>query len=339
MAFLRPTRFRLLLVGLCFALAAAEALTRLSIGSDAPSLLSHPSRYGDPLCDDSYWALQNRLASTQTVTTPLTRHPTLGWTLDPATTNVLGGAEQPEVWSTTAPRLGLFGDSFVQGTTPVAQRLGVQLQNRHGSVQVLSFAVGGYGLDQTILSLAAHLPDLAGGDAIIGVMLTDIDRCILNFRDAPKPRFSIDNGALVLQLDHMSQQPKPPISMIYSWLKNGALNQVIAALDLKKPDCRQPEKRALTQALIARAARDCTRHNVRCSVLLMPHKEAYQTSPGWRSEVLTLAAKSNGLAVIDMGQRWPKEGLNLNAVYQVDRHPSAVANRVMATAILDHLRP
>ena len=102
----------LVFLSACSALVMAEMLSRLAIGSSAPTLISDPVNYADPLCEDAYWALQQRHAP-KTRVQPFARHDTLGWTLVPAHTNALGASQYPVIWSNAAPRIGLFGDSFV----------------------------------------------------------------------------------------------------------------------------------------------------------------------------------------------------------------------------------
>jgi hypothetical protein len=332
-------RGALVLLGIGSALVMAEVLGRLAIGTHAPALISDPVNYADPLCDDAYWALRQRHAS-KTRERPFTHHDTLGWTLDPAHTNALGASQRPAVWSEAAPRLGMFGDSFVQGTTAADARLAVQLQTQIPAAQVLGYGVGGYGLDQIVLSLEAQLSTLMGGEAVVGVMLTDIDRSILHYRDGPKPWFSLDAGVLDLHVDHLGSEtaePQGPRSHFFGWIVHGAWPQLRALLGRPRPDCSVVEKTALTHALIGRAAASCAAHQVRCTLLTFPHIEAFQAPHGWRMEALVQAAAENGMPARDAGSIWTAAGLQAADIYGPDRHPSPAANAAVARALAQTL--
>ena len=122
----------------------------------------------------------------------------MGWAIRPDHLNGLGAWKSPPVWSSSAPRLGVFGDSFVQWYHPDGQHLADHLQDQLPELQVLGYGVGGYGLDQIVLSMEAQLPQLEGGHAVLGIMIMDLDRAILHFRHGPKPWFSLEHGTLTL---------------------------------------------------------------------------------------------------------------------------------------------
>jgi hypothetical protein len=153
--------------------------------------------------------------------------------------------------------VGLFGDSFVHGSTMDGERLADHLQADLSEIQVLGFGVGGYGLDQIVLSLEERLQDLQGNQAVIGIMLMDLDRTVLRFRDAPKPWFSLKEGALTLHTEHLSgepQWPSGPASLLFAWMEHGAFRQVAARFDRQRVDCAVDKKSQIAEALIARAA-------------------------------------------------------------------------------------
>lgn len=333
----RMQRLGLILLGLAGCALLGEALTRGALGSSAPPLLSDPSSYADPLCEDAYWALRQKA---ETQETPLSRHARLGWTLHPDHLNTLGAWKSPPVWSQTAPRLGVFGDSFVQGTTLDGQRLTDHLQAGLPKLQVLGYGVGGYGLGQIVLSMEAHLPKLKGDQAVLGIMLMDLDRSILHFRDGPKPWFSVEERALTLHTDHIDgaeELPAGPRSTFLAWMKHGAWRQIRAKLGWPRAECRVAEKTALTHALIARAADACAKSEVRCTLVLFPHREAYQEAAGWRTLAISEAAESQGLPLLDAGQVWAAAGLGPDQVYASDRHPGTTANATLGHALAQAL--
>jgi hypothetical protein len=317
----------LVLLGAVFAAALGEGFTRMAVGSRLPSVFSDPASYADPLCDDAYWAMVDQ----QDPGAPLTRDPVLGWRIDSSSQNPVGAWRSPRLRSADAPIVALFGDSFVQGTTPDGQRLPDQLQDLLPERQVLNFGVGGYGLDQIVLHLEKHRAILAHSEVLLGIMLTDIDRSVLRLRSAPKPWFSIEAGALVLHSpDEDITESVRPRSLFWAWLGRGPWRQLSAQAD---EDCQVMQKTALTTALIRRAAETCETVSAHCQVLLFPHPEALGATTDWRSQAISNAAMSAGLNVIDAGQAWIDDGLDLSTAFGSARHPSARANTALARAL------
>jgi hypothetical protein len=171
---------------------------------------------------------------------------------------------------------------------------------------------------------------------VIGIMLMDLDRTILRFRDAPKPWFSVKEGVLTLQADHLSgepQWPSGPASLFLAWLEHGAFRQVAARFGRQRVDCAVDKKTEVTEALIAHAAQSCRDSGVECTVLMFPHIEAFGGAPGWRSTVVAEAVESAGLSLVDAGVIWSEAGLDTAQVYRPDRHPSVEANAILARAL------
>ena len=297
------------------------------------------------MCDDVYWTLLDDVAPSdrpgvqrepESQGSPLTRDRELGWAIRPDHLNSLGAWKSPPVHSLDAPRLGVFGDSFVQWYHPDGSHLADYLQGRLPQLQVLGYGVGGYGLDQIVLSMEARLPELTGGHAVLGIMDLDLDRAILRFRHGPKPWFSLEGDRLTLHnvpIAELDGGRAGPRSTFLALMKHGAWQQIRAGVGLPRAECRVAEKTALTRALIRRAADACVASGVRCTVLLFPNREAYQAPSGWRALAISQAARSQGLALVDAGQVWTEAGLSPNVVYAPDRHPTPRANATLAQAL------
>jgi hypothetical protein len=345
----RMRRLKMTLFSVAVGMVAGEVLTRGAVISSALPILSDPSSYADPLCDDEYWVLLGDVAPVaQSVVSrvpgeqgsPLTRHPDLGWVIRPGHLNSLGAWKSPAVRSLSAVRVGVFGDSFVQWYHPDGEHLADHLQAQLPESQVLGYGVGGYGLDQIVLKMEAQLSTLKGGQAVIGIMLTDLDRTILQFRHGPKPWFSMVDGSLTLHNDHIGDVDKwssGPRSFFLAWIKHGVVREIRTKLAWPQADCRVAEKTALTHALIKRAGEGCARGEVECTVLMFPHFAAYQAPPDWRTQAITEATQSQGMTLVDAGQVWADAGLGSHDVYAPDRHPSNRANATLARAVAQAL--
>ncbi len=345
----RLGRLKLTLFSVAVGMLFGEVLTRAAIEFLPPSLLSDPSSYADPRCDDAYWRLLDDVAPSEHLVSqrspesrgsPLTQDTRMGWAIRPDHLNGLGAWKSPPVWSSSAPRLGVFGDSFVQWYHPDGQHLADHLQDQLPELQVLGYGVGGYGLDQIVLSMEAQLPQLEGGHAVLGIMIMDLDRAILHFRHGPKPWFSLEDGTLTLhsaQFGDADARRAGPRSTFLALLKHGVWQQIRARLGWPPSECRVAEKTALTRALITRAADACVESEVRCTLVLFPDRTAYQATPGWRSLAISQEAQSQGLALVDAGQVWTEAGLGPNQVFAPDRHPSTAANATLARALAQAL--
>ncbi len=93
----------------------------------------------------------------------------------------------------------IVGDSYTYGSWAGDQETWPTiLQNLDDHLQVLNMAVGGYGTDQMYLMLQRHIAHFKP-DLVIAAFIDDnLHRSMLSFRDFQKPKFEIDEGALVL---------------------------------------------------------------------------------------------------------------------------------------------
>jgi len=97
-------------------------------------------------------------------------------------------------------RIAVFGDSFAFGEgVSDDQTFASLLEESHRALQVLNFAVPGYGTDQMYLryqqSGIQYRPDLV----LQMIFVQDIHRDLLTFRDYGKPIFRLRDGTLVLE--------------------------------------------------------------------------------------------------------------------------------------------
>ncbi|MFN8609675.1 MAG: SGNH/GDSL hydrolase family protein [Vulcanimicrobiota bacterium] len=101
--------------------------------------------------------------------------------------------------SARVKRIAFFGDSFTFGEEVSDDETYVAyLSQAFPQAEIMNFGVRGYGYDQMLLYLqeegVKYRPDMV----VLAFNKLDASRDRLNFRDAPKPRFLLKEGALVL---------------------------------------------------------------------------------------------------------------------------------------------
>ena len=168
--------------------------------SDAPVLwrLRRPRDYADARYEELHWRLRRRVGGVPAVRPQL--HPRLGWvsallnvrTLDHVDRRHLGGRR---------PVL-LYGDSYARCTTPAGECFGALLEAAPlgRELALLNHGVRGYGLDQTWLLLDATLDRHVDERplVLVGVFVDDdLDRCLFELREWPKPRLAVADGRIV----------------------------------------------------------------------------------------------------------------------------------------------
>ena len=161
--------------------------------SESFASLKQPSYYSDYLkhrnehfFNDNYWKLQYIFNPQKEVGF---LHPKLGWTgyfdsetyLHNDVKKIIG--RRPVL---------LYGNSFTMcmDTVKCFQEIlnsDHEFADRH---YLLNYSVGGYGLDQIYLLMDASAEKYNNPFVIFSMLTTDLDRSLLSFRLAPKPRLT-----------------------------------------------------------------------------------------------------------------------------------------------------
>lgn len=140
--------------------------------------------------------------------------PALGWVpiRDTAEINSAGMRDDREYAPTPPPgvlRIAAFGDSFTYGSdVALGENWAKQITALSPSIEVLNYGVGAYGLDQAYLRYLAVGGDYHPDIVLIGYMSENLARNVNVYRGFysrsygdsifTKPRFKLENGALVL---------------------------------------------------------------------------------------------------------------------------------------------
>ncbi|MEC7949140.1 MAG: SGNH/GDSL hydrolase family protein [Myxococcota bacterium] len=320
------------------ALAGVEVTLQLAVRLGAPSVLADPEAYAHPLCDPWFWRTRARQARPETG--PSRRlHPVLGW-IPPANRTGVDGAWRPDP-AAVGPPVVLFGDSFVAGTTGDDARIASRMQRRLDEAghpaRIEDRSVGGYGLDQTLLRFLERAPQLpAATPVVIGVLTTDIDRTLLAERDAPKPRYILDDqGVLELETAHLTEPIPAPAwrVLVLSRLRRARAGWSAQSAGRPHPECRVEEKTRLARALLTSLARTCEAGELRCLVVPFLREEDLVRPAGWRERLLEGVAPP-----VEVLRLRPVLASSAEPLFGRDRHPNATQNRLVADALAAWVR-
>jgi hypothetical protein len=137
-------------------------------------------------------------------------HPTRGWRPKPNTTVLYDGKRysinelgqrSTQPYRPQPGRYGVLivGDSFTFGIDADDEAVWPTiLQSRDPALQVVNLGVGGYGLDQMLITLretiGLYQPELV----VVAFVDDDLRRAVLSFRDYSKPKFALTGAGLKL---------------------------------------------------------------------------------------------------------------------------------------------
>ena len=163
--------------------------------------LRYPEWYADGDSDDDYWKLRWRFRGKDPAPPRIDADPRIGW-VGPLVQPGTYAAEARENLHGRRPVL-LYGDSFAACVTASGDCFQGLLANSELGTryELVNLGVGGFGTDQSYLLLHATIDQWKDLNPIVIFSLlvdSDLDRCVLSFRDWPKPRLELKDGVLVL---------------------------------------------------------------------------------------------------------------------------------------------
>ena len=326
-----------LLVG-ALTLVMVEVAVRTAIRFDLGKFRD-PAHYAHPFCNDDYHRLRILWSNRGQSPSEFEPDPLLGWTRK---ARLAAGSDS----TSAAPRLALFGDSFMAGVPPTTEteRIPALMASALPSWNVIDRSAPGYGPDQMYLSLVdlmqddARKPDVC----IVGLLLDDMDRVIERFRDAPKPHFELDEAGLLLR--------GIPVPTTEQALKNEPPripSYVLALLRTKwtvygdhgapwESRCRASEKILLCRTLLEHMVRTCELNGASITFVIF-YAEPELVARTWREQQLWAMLTSLGRPIIDT--RASLIGRESSELYfpPPNGHPNEAANHLVARQILEEL--
>lgn len=350
------------------ALLALEGLLTLAVHSDvapgSPFLagLRDPWVYGSYSTDDAYWEVRFLRKPPESRVDNPERDDRLGWTCDSA--QPLAQRLGEPASGAGLPALLLVGDSYARGVHPETWHDFESLAAASPLAAEFAFAnagVGGYGFDQIVLMAEREIArrgSVAAATARRPVLLVslllddDLDRCVLDFRDWPKPRFELAaDGALHLALPQVPTVAEyfdrharigPPFA---PWIARKIADKCMAR---RPEDSRTDEKQALARALIGRVVEQARNAGWDAMFVLLLYSGALvdPTTLGWRLEVVESELASRGVSWVNVHgafqEHMQRSGLPIDAYFLPPEHPehghyNALGDAVAFQAILQGL--
>lgn len=329
-------------ISLLVTIGAAELFLRWALfnqndGFDAirkPQLYADYERDGtEHLYQEDYWKLRFLFNEPAAVKEP---HPHLGWI-----GNFDGGSYEhaDEYFSKGKRPVLLFGDSFSQcidSTTCFEEHLNNDSAFAAG-YYLLNFGVGGYGVDQIHLLTEQVLNRFEDPIVIFGMLTTDLDRSMLQFRDGPKPFFHIEDGTLKLSgtplelnaKEYVQQNPVEIRSHVLQVFKNG-LTWLFDA------GCSSESREAiltLNKKIIERQLNLLRSRGIQPLVLLF--EPIGRHTADWRATFLKEIFRENGIKVIE-AKKALYEDMKVHDRSEeqyfipIDLHPNSYYNGIVA---------
>jgi lysophospholipase L1-like esterase len=343
-------RVRRAAAGPLLALATLIALMALSeVGLRA---LVPRSRVLDPN-GDAYWKVRFLEAYERSPQGARERnvrfHPVLGWAPSPGvqrpergeSTNSRGSRGSVEYAYERVPGVGrwvVLGDSFTYGlgvrdeevwTAQVAHSLGAE---------VVNLGVNGFGTDQQVLSWLIEGLKYQPDGVVLAFYLPDFHRNALAFRELPKPRFVLEDGALRFEPLRISDpgqiaDESRRVSLRRSWLGD--------AIALSRVRLRgEPEEQFLEKAALCRGLLRLLGHSVRTAgaelrIVLIPHHHYARFERA--AEIVSLVEAAGlevGAPVLDLTDAFASGSSKGDPLYDpAHQHWTAAGHRLAAQRI------
>jgi len=323
-----------------------EGLLRLILFVDffAIEKLRNSELYAHKYADENYFKLRKKWNQGHQRDYPLNVRvrydPFLGWAPEKTPENPLGVVEKlPYTAEKSRPTILFYGNSYVEGETQLPDKIPQVLDKLIASHKVYNYGVSGYGVDQIYLRFQRSHPQFENPIIILGIYPTNLERSVLTYRQKPKPYFRQINNELVLK-------GIPPPEVTEAWKKKNPVtikSYVLAYLQqlkqrLKREEhlYRQDEIKELNAKIIEAMLKEVKTHNLRCIFVIFGKGT-------WRKDFLKENFKLYGAPYFDayahLEAYAEKHNLDMDQLkLPIGRHPSEIANVVMAKGIQEYLQ-
>lgn len=342
-----------LTIGLLIGIVLGEVVLRLLLFSDISVFekigrsLRSPSLYADGLNEDDYWKLAYRFGGTHFRPPPPDKvDTTVGWVNYRYTTPNLYDHKHSSNITGRRPLI-LYGDSFAQCATPPGECFqGILDQSDLSSeYALLNYGVGGYGIGQIYLLLKHSIDRYVDADpvVIVGIFERDLDRTVLSFRTAQKPRFRINGDTLVVTNQivrdtdaYLSDNPVSIRSYLYRYLVYGTflLPEYVKAV-LKKETSYRQDKIALGRVICRQIQKELERRGLQYFFLYFDSQKR-TGSPiygNWRKECLYSVFHEYDIPFISSGaalrRHAQKHNGNYSDYYMNNGHLNYLGNQIV----------
>ncbi|MEM7587277.1 MAG: hypothetical protein AAF560_28075, partial [Acidobacteriota bacterium] len=223
-----------------------------------------------------------------------------------------------------------------------------QLQTLLGGPPVVNYAVSGYGFDQIYLRFRETYRAYDRPVILLGLMTLNLDRSILQVRDAPKPYFVLKDDQLKLagvplpsDADAWHRRHPPQIvSYLGAWMRRRIQLAMGPGAETEIP-YRQAAKKRLNRRILEAAVEEARVQNLPLIVVLFyPHWELEME--GWRERFLKRELERLQVPYLDTKSLLVAalEDRSLEELYYPapNNHPNETGNRLIAEALAEMVK-
>jgi hypothetical protein len=236
------------------------------------------------------------------------------------------------------PKILFFGDSFVESAACSDDTLPAKVERATG-IDTPNYGVGGYGLDQMLLSVERVRKTFDRSDCLflVGLIADDLDRVLLTVRSSAKPYFTLADGHLVLHTGHIHPASltdafeRPPAR---SYLLDFLIGRFGEPVYVTRTRATRVERRArieaLTAALLDRVVATQHPDGPRFAFVILPQ-------PGRAFDPVAIEQMhARHLPVLDLQDCMDGSGQPDTALYR-ELHPTSLGNDLLARCLVDGL--
>jgi lysophospholipase L1-like esterase len=307
-----------------------------------------PSLYANGFCSDNYWKIL-LLQETEPLPDHI-YHEILGWTTPRSLQNPDGLVGNYQ--SDDRPKILFYGDSFMEGVSSSDSSIPAYAQTLQDKYQTLNYGVSSYGVDQIFLRYQLTAQPYQQPIVFFGILLEDIDRCILTIRSSVKPYFKkISSDPLKFELagtpiprnriEWVKNHPPELGSYTFSFFKQ-MISMIKNQFDGFNDPALKKEKIELNRYIIQQAFLFAENHNHLLIPIIFTNRRLFFEKENWHYTFLLELFSQMNKPYIDtyilFKTKTAGNTAEINKLFiEGDDHYNARGNQLIAKAIIDYL--
>ena len=184
-----------------------------------------------------------------------------------------------------------------------------------------NFALNSYGIDQIYISFIKTIKNISNSNIVLGILLEDIDRAFLNFRDYQK-NYKLDSSNLQIVAVQSKENHLTFNFYFYNFVKNIFL-LYSNNFNPRNIECKKKEKIKLFEDIMLEFDNLSKKHNNNLLVVTFNLEDDFK-KPSWRNyhfKKILNEYKINNIDSLDILKNYLiKNNINSNDLYGNDRH-------------------
>ena len=267
----------------------------------------------------------------------------LGWTPEITSKNPLGLCTTASYKVQYDQKSILFyGDSFVYGETKESGKIPQQLDVLLPNIPVYNFGVEAYGVDQIYLRMKETSSRFSNPYILFGILLVDMNRCLLDFFYGAKPYFTVEDNHLKINGVPIEDEP-------YEWLKKNPpkirsylMHMMTKKLGFNKGKSKKVEEKIKeVNRLILKATVEEAKSNKQPILFVLFYRYKQLKVQVWEEKFIKEVLSEMGVPYLDTKSLFLKTSNGdyelMKKYYNEHDHPSEIGNKIIANAIKVYL--